>query len=54
MYDPEDYILMGKKRLESRALIKNLIGDEKYKKFLIYIRDYNHGKYSDSFVSIEF
>ena len=53
-YDPEDYILMGKKRLEARALIKNFIGDEKYKKFLIYVRDYNHGKYSESFVPIDF
>jgi hypothetical protein len=54
MYDPEDYILMGKKRLEARALIKKLVGEEKYNKFVIYIRDYNHGRYAESFVPIDF
>ena len=52
-YDPEDYILMGKKKLEARALIKQLIGANKYKKLMIYIRDYNHGKHAESFVPIE-
>jgi hypothetical protein len=45
---------MGKKRLEARALIKKLVGEEKYNKFVIYIRDYNHGRYAESFVPIDF
>ena len=48
-----DHIVVKRKKLEARALIKQLIGADKYKKLMIYIRDYNHGKHAESFVPIE-
>jgi hypothetical protein len=53
MFDPHDYILMGKSKLEARELIKKFLGRKKFELFLQFVQDYNHGKYSESFVPIE-
>jgi hypothetical protein len=53
MFDANDYIMMGKSKLEARELIKKILGEKRFKAFLQFIQDYNHGKYSDSFVPIE-
>lgn len=52
-YDPYDYIALGKTRLETRDKLKELLGKNAFRSFMKFIKDYNHGHYTESFVPIE-